>query len=183
MADLSSLIPKTYPQQEVRPRRGVGVLMFLGIILFILALVILAGVFFYKNLLTRQITDLNNSLKRLEADFEPPLIQELVRTSRALAVGKELLFSHRSSSRLFKFLEDNTLESVRFSNFVFSAKDLKLVMMGEAKSYTLLAQQASIFEHSPFVKKLSLSNLSLRENGNINFAAEMILDSSIISSR
>ena len=183
MADLSSLIPKTYPQQEVRPKRGLGILVFLGIIFFILALVILGGVFFYKNLLVRQTADLNNSLKRLEADFEPPLIQELARTSKTLAVGKELLSLHPSVSRLFKFLEDNTLEVVRFSNFVFSAKNLKLVMMGEAKSYTLLAQQASVFEKSPFVKKLSLSNLSLRENGNINFTVEMILDLSIFSSR
>ncbi|MDP3784948.1 MAG: hypothetical protein Q8R12_02625 [bacterium] len=183
MADLSSLIPKTYPQQEVRAKRGVGILMFLGIIFFILAFVILAGVFFYKNLLVRQVAGLNNSLKRLEADFEPPLIQELARTSKTLAAGKELLSSHSSVSRLFKFLEDNTVELVRFSNFIFSAKDLKLIVMGEAKSYTLLAQQASIFEHSPLVKKLSLSNLSLRENGNINFTAEIILDPSSISSR
>ncbi len=183
MPDLTSLIPKTYPREEVRAKQGVGILMFLGIILFILALLIWAGVFFYKNLLARQITDLNNSLKRLEADFEPPQIQELARISKALGVGRELLSSHRSPSRLFKFLEDNALETVRFSNFVLSAKDLKLVMMGEAKSYTILAQQASIFEKSPMVKKLSLSNLSLRENGNINFTVEIILDPAIFSSR
>lgn len=179
-----SLISKTYPVRDTnQPRRGVGVLMFAGIILFAASLLTAGGVFLYKSLLTRQIVALTNSLKRLEADFEPPLIQELSKTSKELQAASVLLAAHRFPSRLFKFLEDNTLVSVRFTDFRFDAKEAKLVMTGEARSYTALAEAASVFEKNPLVRRLTLANLALKENGNINFGMGIIFDPAILSSR
>ncbi|MDP3762947.1 MAG: hypothetical protein Q8Q97_02650 [bacterium] len=179
-----SLISKTYPARDTAPRRGgVGILMFGGIILFAASLLTAGGVSLYKSLLTRQIAALTNSLKRLEADFEPPLIQELFKTSQEIQSASVLLAAHRFPSRLFKFLEENTLASARFTDFRFNAGEAKLVMTGEARSYTALAEQASVFEKNPLVRRLALANLALKENGNISFGMEIIFDPAILSSR
>ena len=56
-------------------------------------------------------------------------------------------------------------------------------MTGEARSYTALAEQASVFEKNPLVRRFALANLALKENGNISFGMEIIFDSAILSSR
>ena len=179
---LSPLIPRI--QTRFTPARsGMGILMFLGTVLLVLSLVALGGVFFYKRFLQQQIDDLSKSLKRLEADFDPALIQEFLKISKAIDASKAALAGHRSMSNLFDFLEENTLRDVRFASFAFTEKETSLTMAGEARSYTTLAQQASLLERSPLVRKISLSNLALKETGSISFTVDVKFDPMILSFR
>lgn len=177
-----SLIPKTYPVAGPEVRSGLGVLTFLGIVLFVLALLIAGGVFFYKRILERQTQELSRSLERLEADFEPSLIRELSRTAKALEVGERLVGERHFASRFFNFLEERTLTRVRFRDLKLQVSEGGVTLGGEAEGYTVLAEQASVFETSPLVQTLALANLALKENGNINFTMELTFDPSLMSS-
>jgi len=181
----SAFIPKTIQtsMRTVQVQRVFGILPFMGIVLLFLALAILGGLFLYKGFLERQIQSLHASIGRLEADFDPPLIQELSRISRRIESSKSLLGQRLVPSRLFQFLEENTLAEVRFSDFSFDVSRGDVIMSGEAKSYTALAQEDEILKKHPSVKRVGFSNFSLQPSGNVNFEVEINFDPRLISSR
>ena len=180
---LTSFIPKTIPDIPARPRAAVGLLTFLGFVLFIISMGLLGGVFFYKRIVAGEIGELKVSLKRLEADFEPTLLSEFIQTADAINTAKDLLSRHRASSKIFKFLEENTLDSVQFGGFSFAAKEAKLTLTGQAESYTALALQSTVFETNSMVKKVVFSNLGLTDKGGVKFSAALDFDPAIISFR
>lgn len=144
--------------------------MMLAILMLAVSLLIFGSAFFYKQLLQKQRVAVEASLKRLEADFEPALLKELSRSSGVLSAARILLNKHVAVSRIFKFVEDNVLDDVRFSSFNYNAENSLLRMNGDAHSYTALARQAAAFEESKFVENVSLSNLSLGAKGDIGFS-------------
>ncbi len=167
----------------MRSRAAMGLLTFLGLVLFLISMGLLGGVFFYKRIAAQQVEELKASLKRLEADFEPTLLSEFIQTADTINTAKDLLSRHRAPSKVFEFLEVNTLDDVRLSNFSFAAREAKLTVAGQAKSYTALALQAKVFETNSMVKKVEFSNLGLTDKGGVTFSAALDFDPAIISFR
>ena len=180
---LTSFIPKTIPDAPVRPRAAMGLLTFFGVILFLISLGLSGGVFFYKRIVAGEIEERKVSLKRLEADFEPTLLSEFIRTANTINAAKGLLSRHRVSSKVLEFLEANTLDSVQFGGFSFAANAAKLTVTGQAESYTALALQSTVFETNAMVKKVVFSNLGLTDKGGVKFSAALDFDPAIISFR
>lgn len=178
----SSFIPKTIPERLSRVKEPLGILMFLGVLIFGLSLMTLGGLFFYRRLLTNQVQDLSNSLSRLEADFDPASIEELARTASSIEIAKTVLARHRYLSNVFLFLEKNTLPDVRFSKFSFDAANSTANLAAQAKSYTALAQQREIFRSEPSVNNLVLSSLTLTPEGGVTFTAELTFNPAILFS-
>ncbi len=178
---LSLFMPKTVPDAVARPRLALGLLIFFGMILFLMSAGLLGGVFFYKRIATQQVDELRGSLKRLEADFEPTLLTEFIQTADAINAAKNLLGQHRATSEVFEFLEANTLKEVKLANFSFTAAGAELSVTGQAESYTNLALQAKVFEAHPMVRKVVFSNLNLNEKGGVRFSAAFNLDPAMIS--
>lgn len=166
-------------QQPFGKRQPAGFFFFIAMLLFFITLAAAVGIFLYEKLLTKNLSGLEESFKRAEAEFEPSLIAELTRVSRTIDAGKMLLDGHPSLSRVFEFLEQMTIANVRFSSFAFTGDTLTLSMRGEARGYSELSQQAAIFEQSPLVEKVTLSNLSLLDLGTIGFAIKIIFLPSI----
>lgn len=180
---LTSFIPRTIPDVPVRRRAAMGLLTFLGLILFLISMGLSGGVFFYKRIVAQQVEELKVSLKRLEADFEPTLLSEFIQTADAIKTAKDLLAQHRAPSKVFEFLEANTLGDVRFGGFSFAASEAELTLKGQAESYTALALQARVFETNSMVKKVAFSNLGLTEKGGVTFSAALEFDPAIVSFR
>lgn len=157
-----------------------GFFFFIAMVLFFIALSAAVGVFLYEKLLTDSLSGLEDSFKRAEAEFDPSLIAELTRVSKTIDAGKILLDNHRSFSHVFEFLEQMTVADVRFSSFAFAGDTLTLSMRGEARGYSELSQQAAVFEQSPLVEKVTLSNLSLLDRGTVGFAMKIIFIPSIL---
>lgn len=157
-----------------------GIFVILGLLLLVFTLAFGGIVFFYKKLQEKNVVALQESFTRAEAEFEPALVAEFTRVSRAIDASKSLVKQHTALSRVFDFLEEATLPEVRFTTFSFSVETLTLVMNGEAKGYTKLSQQAAVLEQSQFVEKVKLSNLSLIDAGKVGFAIQLVLKPEIL---
>lgn len=179
MADQTTFIPKTtFAKIPYRPR-GLGWFNFLAFILFIAALLLSLGLFFYRGLLQGQIDSLSITLKKVESEFEPALLIELQNTARGIREAKNLLGKHTAVSRLFEFLEENTISDVHFSNF--SYQEGRVSLNGTARSYTALAEQSLVFEKSRLIKDVSFADFNLSPEGFVNFKAEFEVSNELIS--
>lgn len=169
MAEKETFIPKVAPEaaKAVYRSRGIGWLNVGALILFALSLLFSLGLFFYRGLVRNQINNLSAALQKVEGEFEPALIVELQQTALAIRSIKNLTQKHVALSRLFKFLEENTIPDVRFSNFSYNGG--KVGLTGTARSYLALAEQSLIFEKSRLIKDVSFSNFVLSSGGFVGF--------------
>lgn len=158
--------------------RGLGWLSGLSLIFFILSLLLSFGLFFYRSYLEGQIKTLANNLQKVEKEFEPGLIIELQKTVKTINSTGDLLNKHVALSRLFDFLEENTISDARFFNFSYDKSGVQ--MSGTARSYAALAQQSLVFEQSRLIKNVSFSNFNLASDGFVNFNVKFTAEPELI---
>ena len=200
-----SFIPKSSsgkPKQKIiYQQAGLSIFMKMSVFLFFVSLLAFGGAFFYKTSITKQIEELTISLERAKAAFDPNLIAEIERLTSDLAVAGKVLGEHRLPSGIFNIVEDLAHNDVKFSRFDysftpsqlsgipgttskgFSGSSARVTIMGEAKNYTILAEQSKIMEESNKVDAFSFSNFTLSETGNVTFDLNMVFNPTSLFTR
>ncbi|MDP2668723.1 MAG: hypothetical protein Q8P07_02715 [bacterium] len=170
MAEISSLMPKKASSgMEYYKNEGLGALLRLSLILFILAAVLTGLLFAYKGVLARQLDQQRQILTDLQVQFEPSLVAQLEHVASTITNAKTLLSKHLFITPVFNFLEKNTLPDVSFSSFNYSADKKTLTLNGEAPSYTEISAQIKTFQKQPEVAGAYFSNTNLRDAGSVVF--------------
>ncbi|MEK9175367.1 MAG: hypothetical protein AAB795_02115, partial [Patescibacteria group bacterium] len=118
------------------------------------------------------------ALKVLESQFPLETIEQHEEVANAISASKKLLDGHLKQSNIFTFLEDNTLQSIAYGSFLFSEKDHKVTVSGEAPSYQAVAQQANVLEQLDNVSSATFSNLSLGSKGTVVFSLTILFKDS-----
>lgn len=183
----TSFIPKQALEESAtgrRPRGAIGVLMIIGLVLFLSSLAAALGVVLYEELLKQNIESKNATLERAKNEFEPALIQRLTALDRRMTASEELLKNHISASSVFALLQSYTLQNVRFETFRLEAKDandIALSMNGRAKSFAAVALQSDVFGKIPFIKNAIFASPNLDSEGNVTFNFSAKLDPSLLS--
>jgi hypothetical protein len=156
----------------------------IGIVVFVLALALSGGVFFYKDLIEKNIASSKATLERARDAFEPELIKKIILLDSRIEASKTLLNSHVSVSELFNALSSVTLKSIRFRDFSFSylAKDkVSISMKGQAQSFAGVALQSDLFNQQKYLKDTLIGDLSLEPTGTIGFTVTSTIDPSLVS--
>ncbi|MBU1178793.1 hypothetical protein KKB69_00415 [Patescibacteria group bacterium] len=186
MQDKISFIPKTkYSQTDKIIYRGAGLgqILKISIFLFVLSSLFFLGTLVYKEVINRQLDDLSVSLERAKASFDSEAIKEMENLSSGISMVKNFIAYHPFPSRIFSFLEENTLSGVRFSRFDYSHDPVKekVGLRGEAKNYAALAQQVKVFEKTKEIENFTFSNFVLTQGGNVSFDLEIIFNFSTLN--
>ncbi|MBX4200423.1 hypothetical protein KW790_03125 [Candidatus Parcubacteria bacterium] len=184
----SSFIPKgplasSATLNSLRPHKQGSLLGFIGGLVFTLAVLASLGVFGYKFYLSSEIGKKGAELDSAQASLQLDSIKDLSRLNTRIVSVKQLLGRHTVVSKLFEFLEANTLRTVRFTDFGYNTTNgqIKLQMRGLARGYASVAQQSDIFNKSNYLKNVIFSDLSLDERGNVTFVFSADIDSSLVT--
>ncbi|MFH1200866.1 MAG: hypothetical protein V1484_00860 [bacterium] len=183
----TSFIPKKpIIKEDAISSRSVSI--FLVISLFILFTVLLAtgGLYFYKGMAVKKITDLENTLNLAKNRFEPSKITELKILDKRLNAASEILSKHLTVIPIFKALEQLTMKTVRFTKFSYSlGTEEKTVigvkMSGVAIGYRSIALQSDLFAKNKNLIDPIFSNLMLDNSGNVVFDLEFSVDPSFVN--
>lgn len=182
MAESSSFISKTAVSKlPYGTGRSFSFLIVISVVIFIISLGFLAGAWFYQCVLENDLRILSGDLDKIKKEFDLVSLGDFSKIADSIETAKTVLGDHKAVSRVFDFLEKNTLPEVRFLNFNYeSAEQSSLAFSGEAKGFLVLAQQILILKKNEFLKNISLSNLSLKKEGLVGFTLTMILDPKLI---
>ncbi|MDP1624885.1 MAG: hypothetical protein Q8L64_03875 [bacterium] len=184
----TSFIPKK--PIVASPRMGdtsapINLLSLLATVLLIVAVALSGGVYFYKNILIKQIEADKVFLEQAREAFEPEAINSIVRLDSRIETAKKLFASHVAVTPLFDFLSSITLPSVRFRDFSFSyvsPTEITVSMRGQAQSYATVALQSDVFNRQ--TKGLSgtiVSDMALDPSGLVNFSVTTKVNPSLVS--
>ena len=185
----TSFIPKKpIAEERVVKKASFNFANFLGILIFLVALISAGGVYLWKATLNKKVADAKQSLKLAQDKFEIQSVQDLQTLDKRLTSGNELLENHIIMAPIFAALQQMTLQSVRFTKFAYSlssvgnsAKTMDVKMSGAARTYNALAVQADILGKNKYFRDPIFSNLSLDDKGNILFDVQFTLDPIFLS--
>src|SRR3989344_2352497 len=141
----TSFIPKK-PMIEKRavPARSVGVLTVVSVFILFTVLLATGALFFYKGILTKNITRMENNLNLARNRFEPSKITELQILDERLRASTEILSKHIAITPIFQALQTITMKTVRYTKFNYVLDDKKgakiiIQMSGIAVGYRSVA--------------------------------------------
>ncbi len=181
----SSFIPKKpIVSAGTRAPSTINLFSLLATVIFIVAIALSVGVYFYRGVLEKQIASSAASLDRARAAFEPDTINQIIRLDTRIETGKSLLKSHVAVTPLFDFLSAATLKSVRFRDFNFSylAPDkIGVTMKGQAASYAAVALESDLLNSKKQLKNTILSDMALDAQGTVTFGVSTTIDPSLLS--
>jgi hypothetical protein len=183
----TSFIPKK-PMIEDRTvaARPVSLLTIITIFIFFTMLVVTGGLFFYKTILERNITQMANDLTLAQNQFEPAKIAQLQVLDKRLKAATQVLSNHIAISPIFTVLESLTMKTVAYTKFDYefgstAAAPITVNMSGIAVGYRSIALQADLFATNKYLIDPVFSNLSLDNKGNVIFDLEFSVDPSFIN--
>jgi hypothetical protein len=181
----TSFIPKKPIVSSPRSASSsINLFSLIATVLFVAALALSGGVFFYKGLVAKEIEKDKITLERAKDAFEPELIEEIIRLDTRLETSKSLLASHLAVTPFFDFLSTVTLRSVRFRDFSFSylaADKIRVDMKGQAQSYASVALESDLLNSQKYLKDTILSDMTLEPTGSVSFRVSTTIDPSLLS--
>jgi hypothetical protein len=152
-------------------------------VVFVVTMVVSGSLFFYKQLLNKQIATAGQSIEDARGAFQLDKIQELLdANSRLLAIDK-LLNNHVSVSKLLGFLSEVTVKKIRLEEMTYKneGNSPTIAMKVEAASYNALAAEGDILSKNEFIKNPFFANFSPKENGYIEASFSSNIDTTLTS--
>ncbi|MEK7134266.1 MAG: hypothetical protein AAB805_01130 [Patescibacteria group bacterium] len=165
-----------------RKNRSLGVVLVVSFIIFISSVLSASGAYLYRTYLVKSTANLEISLNKAKAAFEPETIVSLKRFNARVNAGDSLLARHIAPTVFFSALQDLTLQSIRFSKFSYTFDDLFIegTLSGTARNYSSVALQSDFFARSPYIKNPIFSNLTLDKSGNVTFNVAFKIDPALM---
>lgn len=176
----TSFIPKK-PLDTGMGRRGssgaaTGLFFVLAIFVFVGSIAAAAGVFGYEQYQTGAIASAEESLQEKRAEFDPAVIDSLLRVDSRLKNAQVLLQKHVASSAVFNLLSQQTLQDVQFSSFEYSLLDdgsANVSLIGQGANFTAVALQSDQFGASKQLKNVVFSDIKVDVSGKITFTVKV----------
>jgi hypothetical protein len=158
-----------------------GILSFSGG-LFVLVLVI----YFFMSLvygpyLNNKLSDVQTKVATVDQSISSGDETHLVAFYSQLTNLQSLLGSHIIFSRFLAWLGQNTQANVSYDAMAFSSGN-QVTLTGKARTEADINQQIAIFESSPMIQKVIISNVGLPTAGGLwTFSAQILMNPSIFT--
>ena len=180
----TSFIPKKpMIEERVVKTRSIGLLNVLSVFILFTILLVTVGLYFYKGIVTKSITQMENTLNLAKNRFEPAKIAELQVLDRRLRASSEILSKHIAVTPIFKALQAITMKTVRYTKFSYDFgqdKKIFIQMNGMAIGYRSVALQSDLFTKNKNLIDPVFSNPTLDDKGNVLFDLEFSVDPSFV---
>ncbi len=169
---------------EITPARKMKVslwVVILGVFSVFLVAVFLGGYLYLEKLIrqmSQELQERNLSVVPLDENIKGKE-GELFPVKQKIDDFGELLSSHKKPLKVFGFLEKICLPGIWFSSFDFNLEKGELTLSAQGDSFVTVEQQVLILKQEPLVKEVSLSGLSMREEGGVDFNLLLIFESRI----
>ncbi|MFA6520555.1 MAG: hypothetical protein WCT44_03040 [Candidatus Paceibacterota bacterium] len=183
----TSFIPKKpIIPERVSSSQPIGLLFIIALLILFVVLLSTGGLYFYKGIVAKNISGMENTLNLAQGRFEPSKIADLQVLDKRLRAANEILSKHISISPVFDALQKITLKTVRYTKFSYDLgteknSKISIKMSGQAIGYRYVALQADLFAQNKNLIDPVFSNLTLDNSGNVIFDLEFSVEPSFVN--
>lgn len=179
MADLGGLqlLPETRKKIEIRIP-GENRLVFIGGAIFLLAVILSAGLYVYTGSLESKLTGLDAGIDALEQIRNKQAEQNILVFNRQVAMLSDLLNKHPYWSTGFSKIESLLQNQVQFDSLTASTADNKVDFKAVAANYSTIARQIASFLSDEAIEDIALNKVSTLTNGRLEFNMQILFNKS-----
>lgn len=183
----SSFIPHDAGQPEKLRARGTGgladLLLVLGIVALAASAALGGAVFLYQQYVNSVASSDVAQLQRAKQQFEPALVQQLIRLDDRMQASESILTAHIAPSAFFDVLDQVTVKTISYSSLSFEATDprqIQIKMQGVAQSVNSIAFQDDLMSQSGVFTNPIFSNID-RQNDGVHFNVTALVNPAAIN--
>ncbi|MBI3888504.1 hypothetical protein HY311_01790 [Candidatus Nomurabacteria bacterium] len=183
----TSFIPKKpiVDERAISPR-PVGIFLITSLFVLVTVIVATIGLFFYKGIVGKNISDMEKTLTLAKNRFEPAKITELQVLDKRLSASTEILSKHITVTPIFTALADLTMRSVRYTKFSYTVGEssnsmVEVKMSGLAVGYRSIALQSDLFTQNKNIIDPIFSDLTLDNTGNVLFDLDFSVNPNFVN--
>ncbi len=183
----TSFIPKKpIVKENAISSQSISAFLIISLFVFLTVLLATGGLYFYKTIIVKKITELESTLGLAKNRFEPSKIVELQVLDKRLKAASEILSKHTTIVPIFETLEQLTMKTVRFTKFNYNLgmgekATINIKMSGIAIGYRSIALQSDLFAQNKNLIDPVFSNLTLDNSGNVVFDLEFSVDPNFVN--
>ena len=182
------LIPKEYKKNQDISSQGFksniwlsfgaksGLWIVLTLSLLVFSLAAGGGLFVYRDYSGKQKDALQKEIDVLNKQRDYDLEKRVKDFDQAIKNINKYLAAHIYPTKLFKMIDDLTLEKVQFISFSADIEQGQLSLSGIAGSYDDLARQVKVFESDKRIVKADPPDSQLNSKGQIQFNIKIKFD-------
>ena len=169
------LLPETRRKIDIKVP-GENRLIYAGITILVIMLVLVGGLYFYKNNLENKKAELDAKIISLEKDRDKKAEANLLTLSKQLTLISTLLDSHVVWSKAFSKVEGLLQPQVQFLSFSAAVSDNRFEFKALATNYTVVARQIAAFVSDDSIKDIALTNVHVLTSGKLEFSIKIEFD-------
>lgn len=178
MALPQQVINQINREPDRSPGWSAGLILFCAGIL-VLTVVIYAGIKFgYEPYLNSQFSSTQTQIATLGQSISSSDTANLLTFYSQISNLQSLLSKHVINSQFFSWLEQNTEANVYYSQFSLVSGD-QITLVGDALSEADVNEQVAVFEASPEVKSVAVTNVGVSGSGKWQFTASLTMNQSL----
>ena len=139
--------------------------------------------YFFFSSLTKSAQNTLNDIKEQATEQRTPKMINLEESLQSYKVSidefSQYLNNHILITKFFDLLEKDSHPHLHFTQMNLSVSSESVSLSGVADSFLTLGQQLTIFKNDPMIKSVSLSSVSLSDEGTIMFSLKISLDANL----
>jgi hypothetical protein len=183
----TSFIPKKpMISERAIASKPIGFLTTISIFIFFTIVIATGGLYFYNQVLVKNIAQMQSDLNLAQNSFEPSKIVQLQVLDKRLNASNEILSKHIAVSPIFNELQSITIKNVSYSKFSYAydgsaGSKIAVKMSGTAVGYMSVALQENLFSQDKNLIDPVFSNLLLDDKGNVTFDLNFSVDPDFVN--
>ncbi len=169
------LLPDTRRRIEIKVP-GENRFIYIGITVLILVLVLVGGLYFYRDTLENKKSELDAGIVNLEKERDKKVESNLLTLNKQLSLISKLLDSHVLWSKAFAKVEGLLQPQIQFFSFSAAVSDNRFEFKAKALNYTVVARQLAAFVSDDSIKDINLTNVHVLTDGKLEFSVRLDFD-------
>lgn len=126
-----------------------------------------------------ELKNLKSEISEQRGEKNSQLKEKLLLNQKKIDDFSEILKEHKLTSQVFTLIENSTHPKISFVDFDFNSANSGLMFSGQTSNFKTLAEQLLILQREENIENIEISNISLTDEGNIDFSLDITLNSKV----
>lgn len=159
------------------------ILVLITLVIFLSTIATYGYMWFKKTRLNNSIADIKQSLEVVRKSLEDGEINQIIEINNRLLASSKLYSEHLAPVEIFGILEDYTLKSATFNNFLYEYLEdgtVHIFANGSAAGYESIVLLSDEYDKSNRMKRILVTNLKRASDGTVTFSLDAFVDEEVI---
>jgi len=173
------LLPETRKSISVTVP-GENRVLYIGIVILIVSILLTTGLWLLRSRKVNEFSKISNDLKAIGAQIDAniEIVNNVATVSQQIGNISKLLDNHIYWSKALGRMENLLSPQIQIDSLSGNVMSGEISLKAFSPSYTIIARQIASFVSDPFIKDVSIGEITTQTSGRLEFSMMLKVNSS-----